>query len=71
MINARLEAGEPVSLPNGKLLERLLTILLIRNPHLASRCFGQTATYNGEPKGVTNFFTRLVEVAEPRLTSIK
>ena len=70
VINARLEAGELVNLPNGKLLERLLTILIMRNPALQRR-YGNRFNYEGEPKRVKNFFTQLIDVAEPRLTSIK
>lgn len=69
VLDQRLAAGDPISLSNGKLLERLLTILLIRRPELKSSY--TNTVYEGEPEDTTNFFTRLIEVAEPILTSIK
>ncbi|CAL1539878.1 unnamed protein product [Lymnaea stagnalis] len=70
VISKRLAAGETISLPNGKLLERLLTILLLRNPQLARRGYDDM-NYEGEPEGETNFFTQLMDLAEPKLTSIR
>ncbi|XP_005093329.1 uncharacterized protein LOC101861104 [Aplysia californica] len=65
----RLRAKDPVNLPNGKLLERLMTILLLRRPEL-NQTYGNSQ-YQGEPEGEDNFFSLLIELAEPRLTSIR
>ncbi|KAH9514771.1 hypothetical protein Btru_023606 [Bulinus truncatus] len=70
VLSKRLEAEENVTLPNGKLLERLLNILLLRNPNLNNN-FQKTVEYNGEPEHAVNFFTQLIDIAEPRLTSLR
>ena len=62
VIERRLAAGEPVNLPSGKLLERLLTLKMIRDG------------IAGQPSAPTDkacFLPRLIQLSEPRLTSIK
>ncbi|KAK0048370.1 hypothetical protein Bpfe_022157 [Biomphalaria pfeifferi] len=69
VISKRLESGEEVNLPNGKLLERLLTIFLLRNPHL-DNCLNNSVELVREPE-IENFLDRLIDVTEPRLTSLR
>ena len=78
MLYTRLTRKDPVNLPNGKLLERLLTFLLLRHPELnncqnASKVYkdSQHSTYHGGPEKEEDFLSLLIQTAEPRLTSIK
>ncbi|KAK7101600.1 uncharacterized protein [Littorina saxatilis] len=64
VITQRLAANEPVNLASGKLLERLLTLKMIReNITRYSR--------NAGPTDKACFLPSLISLAEPRLTSIK
>ncbi|CAG5117351.1 unnamed protein product [Candidula unifasciata] len=67
-IAERLAAGERVNLPNGKLLERLLTISLRRNISFKP---GETTFLQDGCEISDNFLTRLIDVAEPHLKSIR
>ncbi|BFZ09851.1 hypothetical protein BsWGS_12890 [Bradybaena similaris] len=66
-IAERLAAGEPVNLPNGKLLERLLTISL---RHKITFKTGETTFLQDGNEVSDNFLTRLIAIAEQRLKSI-
>ncbi|XP_033635030.1 uncharacterized protein LOC117296291 [Asterias rubens] len=60
VIEERLRADEPVNLPYGKLMERLLTIKVMREEKLKS-----------ERKVVATFYHLLLPIAERRLLEIK
>ncbi|KAL8588504.1 hypothetical protein ACOMHN_022291 [Nucella lapillus] len=64
VIGRRLKANEAVTLPSGKLLERLLTFKMIR---------GNLDSFHGDahPDTRARFLPDLIKVAQPRLTSIK
>ena len=65
VIERRLAAGEPVTLPSGKLLERLLTFKMIRD-NIDSR---SNRVQGSSDKAC--FLPSLIKLAEPRLTSIR
>ncbi|XP_067674466.1 uncharacterized protein [Haliotis asinina] len=71
IIEERLEAGETVNLANGKLLERLLTLKIIRE-NIQTRSYYSTGppTREANPTKVC-FLPKLIPMAETRLTSIK
>ena len=72
VIKRRLEAGEEVTLTNGKLLERMLTIKMLReNIPSRSRWY-----YGSQPERTTNpttamFYDLLVPIAQSRLDSMR
>ncbi|XP_071114112.1 uncharacterized protein [Haliotis cracherodii] len=71
IITERLEAGENVNLANGKLLERLLTLKIIRENIQSTSYYSSGApTREANPTKVS-FLPKLIPLAETRLTSIK
>ncbi|XP_041350621.1 uncharacterized protein LOC121369645 [Gigantopelta aegis] len=70
VIQQRLDAGEKIKLPNGKLLERLLTLKIIRENISAPRYGYGEITREENPSKVC-FFKDLVPIAEERLKSIQ
>ena len=71
-IKRRLEAGEQVTLNNGKLLERLLTIKMIREdiPKRTSYYWSRQEKRSPDLTKAT-FIHDLVPIAESRLENIK
>ena len=67
----RLKDKDPLTLPNGKLLERLLTILLLKYPEFAGSSYYSQVSNKYEGEKEENFLKLLIEAADPRLTSIK
>ena len=70
-IKRRLQEGEEVTLSNGKLLDRLLTIKMIREdiPKRVSY-WTRREKSNPDPTKAT-FFCDLIPIAESRLENIK
>ncbi len=71
VIKNKMQAGESVSLSNGKLLERLLTIKMIREDiPKQSSWMGRNRQRNPDLSKAT-FIHDLIPVAEGRLENIK
>lgn len=60
VVQRRLDGGETVNLPSGKLLERLLTFKMMEN----------SASPSNNSISKVSFLPYLIQLAEPRLTSI-
>ena len=74
ILDQRLEAGEKVTLNNGKLLERLLTMKMIREeiPLRPSYSWGnQEAQKRNENPTKAPFMHRLIPVAQERIDKIR
>ena len=72
MIKRRLQKGEDVTLNNGKLLERLLTIKMIREdiPKRTSYYWNRHEKRNPDLTKAT-FINDLIPITEGRLENIK
>lgn len=70
IILRRLQNGETVSLANGKLIERLLTIKMIRES-TSTRSRSTTIPNGGKKVTKAKFFCDLVPLAEKRLKAIR
>ena len=72
MLEQRLKAGEKVDLPYGKLMERLLTIKIIREGILKRRWSGTQPEIqrNVDPKKAA-FNKYLIPMAEKKLKEIR
>lgn len=71
MVKARLEKGHQVSLPNGKLLERLLTLKMIRENIPFDPSYSGWDVPRIENPTKACFHPDLVTLAEDRLKNIK
>lgn len=74
VIQHRLDTNAAVNLPSGKLLERLLTIKMIRDNIRITNYIRDSNNRNQGPQGPTDkacFLPDLITLAEPRLTSIR
>lgn len=69
IVENRLDGEEAIKLPSGKLLERLLTFKMIRENIRARDYHEETPAQSTNDK--VSFLTKLVCLAEPRLTSIR
>ncbi|ESO89374.1 hypothetical protein LOTGIDRAFT_229223 [Lottia gigantea] len=71
IIQQRIQASEEINLPNGKLLERLLTFKIIReNLQTTRRRYGQPPAPNTEANKA-RFLKDLIPIGERKLTSIR
>ena len=74
IIDARLKRGEQLSLPYGKLMERLLTIKMIREEIPQRPGYGWSYKQNKKDENTINkakFIHRLIPLAEKNLKNIR
>ena len=68
----RINKGEPVNLPNGKLLERLLTIKMIReNVSQRSGYYGRQTQQRNKNPTTAMFIEKLIPIAQERIGQIR
>ena len=70
MVGERLDKGETIDLPLGKLLERLLTLKCIRN-NVNLRANYRSSKGNNEPDETkATFFSKLLPTANKRMEAL-